>query len=302
MLRPKDLILPDPDDRTIISRGLDTVTVMGDNQPYLHIIHPRDRAFRYPITADGLMLGRGTDVDVYLPDAKVSRHHCRIKSDPQGISVEDLGSTNGTLIDGEIITKSILAPSARLKVGGYVMRVDYRAKVEITAEEQLKEAARTDDLTGVPNRRSFYQEASGVLVDSVLRNINLSFVMIDIDHFKRVNDRFGHAAGDHVIRQVATTLMVEKRSTDLLARFGGEEFIMLLPDTTSEEAFLYCDRLCEKIAWMAITHEDKPIQVRVSIGVHSRLAGEFSSIEAAIRAADEAMYRAKRDGRNRVST
>lgn len=289
------------EDHTVISRRPDAITVMGANHPYLHIIHPRDKSNRYPISREGLVLGRGTKVDVFLKDAQVSREHCRIRSTPAGITIEDLGSTNGTQVDGEMISRCVLHPAGRLKVGGFVMRVEYRAQVEIKEEEQLKQAAQTDELTGLPNRRLFFQEAATVLQDAIRSNALLSMVMIDIDHFKRVNDRFGHAAGDHVIQQVASTLAQEKRSSDLVARFGGEEFVMLLPNTSQSDALFFCDRLCEKIAQLALHFDGDYIQTQVSIGIVTKTAGEIHSIDKAISAADEAMYRAKNNGRNQVS-
>ncbi|NNF16465.1 MAG: GGDEF domain-containing protein [Gammaproteobacteria bacterium] len=289
------------EDRTVIARAPDVTMLMGDNQPYLHIIHPRENKDRYAITADGLVIGRGSDADVTLPDAQISRRHCRVRRSKDGIYVEDLGSTNGTQVDGESIDHCVLPPSGRLRVGSFVMRVEYRAPVEIKEERQLIEAAHTDELTGIPNRRQFYRAASTLLAESLTANRPLSFVMIDIDHFKSVNDRFGHAAGDYVIQQVANALRAQIRTSDQLARFGGEEFIMLLPDTSRDDAFIFCDRLCEQISSLGLRYEQRRIPSQVSIGIVTRNAAEFNSIDEAISAADEAMYRAKRQGRNRVS-
>ena len=115
------------------------------------------------------------------------------------------------------------------------------------------------------------------------------------------DDRLGHAAGDHVLREVAKILSSHKRSRDLLARFGGEEFVMLLPDTGGTDALVFCDRLCEAVSQSKMEFEGASISVQVSVGTWTQPANQIGSIEQAIGGADSAMYRAKRGGRNRVS-
>lgn len=292
----------DETERTLVAPAYNPLaTRMEDSRPYLRIIQPRDQGNRYPISEHGLVLGRGTQVDVFLQDAQVSRRHCKIRQTGVGIVVEDLGSTNGTLIDGVPVKQRVLAPADRLKVGGFVMRVEYRAQIEIKEEQQLQAAALSDELTGLHNRRWFFVESAKRLVECARTRQHISMVMIDIDRFKQVNDNYGHAAGDYVLCQVARLLRAQIRTVDLLARFGGEEFVMLLPNTSSTDAIVFCDRLCELIDQSKVQFGNKQIPVQISAGVWSRDAALVNSLEEAIGGADAAMYRAKRAGRNRVS-
>jgi two-component system cell cycle response regulator len=123
-------------------------------------------------------------------------------------------------------------------------------------------------------------------------------VFIDIDHFKQINDTLGHAAGDQVLKETARRIDALRRNEDLLCRFGGEEFVLLLPYTTLEQAAMFADRVREAIASKPIEHYGKNISVTFSAGVASFPSGD--TLEALLRRADQAMYRAKEKGRNRV--
>lgn len=290
-----------PDDRTVVSVRPSHFTHLGDNRPYLSIVHPREKVSRHPITDKGLVIGRGRHADVILDDGQVSRRHCLIRLTEAGIVAEDLGSTNGTHVNGDAITQAVIDPSGRIKIGGFVLRVEYRARVEINAEQQLEQAAQTDELTGLNNRRWFFGQSAAYLASAADSGHDLTMVMIDIDHFKRINDNLGHAAGDHVLREVAKVLSAHKRANDALARFGGEEFVMLLPDTGATDALVFCDRVCEAVCNTNISVNGRTISVQVSMGTWTEPVNRIASIEQAIGGADAAMYRAKRAGRNRVS-
>ncbi|MEM7082715.1 MAG: GGDEF domain-containing protein [Pseudomonadota bacterium] len=300
MSRP-DFTRSDPDDRTVVAVRPTHFTHLGDNRPYLSVVHPREKAGRYAITPNGLVIGRGRHVDVQLEGSQVSRQHCRVRLTDSGIIAEDLGSTNGTHVNGDAISSCVLDPSARMKIGNFLLRVEYRARVEIHAEKQLEAAALTDELTGLHNRRWFFGKSASVLASMRESDQPLTMVMIDIDHFKLINDNLGHAAGDHVLREVANTLSAQRREKDLLARFGGEEFVMLLTNTGATDALVFCDRLCEAVAKTTIMHNGKPLHAQVSVGTWTQPGNRISSVEQAIGGADSAMYRAKRAGRNRVS-
>ncbi|MFK8030500.1 MAG: GGDEF domain-containing protein [Gammaproteobacteria bacterium] len=300
MSRP-EFSISDPDDHTVVSVIPSHFTHMGDNRPYVSIVHPRGKASRHPITSKGLLIGRGRHADVVLDDAQVSRRHCLIRLTDAGIVAEDLGSTNGTHINGNAITLAVVDPSGRIKIGGCVLRVEYRARVEINAEKQLEQAAQTDELTGLNNRRWFFGQSAAYLASAADSGHDLTLVMIDIDHFKQINDSFGHAAGDHVLKEVAQILTAQKREDDSLARFGGEEFVMLLPDTGATDALVFCDGLCEAVKKAGISVNGRDLFVQVSIGTWTEEVNQITSIEQAISGADAAMYRAKRAGRNRVS-
>lgn len=167
--------------------------------------------------------------------------------------------------------------------------------------EELKRLASTDGLTGLTNRRTLY-EFLGTGVSRVRRyGGTLSLLMIDIDHFKRVNDTWGHAAGDTVLRNIAQLIRLALRDVDIAGRYGGEEFVVLLPETEIDGAMQIAERLRLSVAGTPVPQESgPPIPVTVSVGV-GQLAAEESG-ESLLSRADQAMYRAKNNGRDRVET
>ena len=167
------------------------------------------------------------------------------------------------------------------------------------AREALRHAVYCDQLTGLPNRRAFF-EAANLEVQRCSRTPQpLSLVMIDADHFKRVNDRYGHAAGDAVLRHLATAIEANFRTIDVMARIGGEEFVVLQPGATVDEALATATRLCASIAAQVCEIDGVPVQYTISAGVAAMDAGT-DGIDALLKRADAALYRAKANGRNRA--
>jgi diguanylate cyclase len=162
------------------------------------------------------------------------------------------------------------------------------------ANAKLEHLARRDTLTGLPNRRSLTETLHAEVRRHRRSGQALTLILADVDHFKKVNDTHGHAAGDAVLRAVARTLVGGCRITDLVGRFGGEEFLLLMPETDLAGARVACEKLRERVQAL-----DGPVRVTMSFGVVSP-AQYFSTMEEALNAADEALYRAKAEGRNRV--
>jgi diguanylate cyclase (GGDEF)-like protein len=164
--------------------------------------------------------------------------------------------------------------------------------------ENLRQAANTDPLTGLFNRRSMDQQLNALLLRQ--GNPALSVLMLDIDHFKRINDTYGHPNGDKVIREVAETLRRCLRAEDTAFRYGGEEFMVLLPNTPLEGAINVAESIRGRVEAMHMSlHEDAAMQCTVSLGVASRVAQDDR--ESLCRRADRALYQAKNQGRNRVA-
>jgi diguanylate cyclase (GGDEF)-like protein len=164
---------------------------------------------------------------------------------------------------------------------------------------EVERLSLTDPLTGLRNRRGFLDDARRNVELTIRHKHPLSVLMLDIDHFKRVNDTYGHATGDKVLTGIALVCRKHMRTTDLLARFGGEEFCFLLPETTSQNALLLAERLRTSIAAAGFEAEAQSFSVTVSIGI-SECIGEKDSIEKLLARSDEALYQAKNTGRNRV--
>jgi diguanylate cyclase (GGDEF)-like protein len=163
----------------------------------------------------------------------------------------------------------------------------------------LEKLAAIDPLTGISNRRQFESLARAELGRSQRYMRPLSLLMIDIDHFKQVNDRFGHEAGDRVLKFLANVLISAKRASDVVGRIGGEEFAILLPETSKEAALVIAERLRQLAQTCAPAIAGEKLDVTISIGV-AAASIRTSGMETLCRQADQALYEAKRSGRNRV--
>ncbi|MBP2310945.1 diguanylate cyclase [Azospirillum soli] len=178
---------------------------------------------------------------------------------------------------------------ARLKAGGRITEM----------HRQLLEQAHTDPLTGAANRRFFLERAQEEIARSRRYGHPLSVLMTDIDHFKRINDTHGHAAGDEALKRFANLLRDDLRPSDLIGRYGGEEFVVLLPETELADAPAVAERLRAKVEGAELVHDGISFHMTVSIGV-AAVDLRDGMIEAALNEADAALYRAKETGRNRV--
>jgi diguanylate cyclase (GGDEF)-like protein len=171
-------------------------------------------------------------------------------------------------------------------------------------QERLKLDGLTDALTGVANRRYCERRLQGEIERWRRRGEPLTCMLVDVDHFKSINDRHGHQTGDAVLKEIAGLLAQELRAADVLARYGGEEFILLLPNATLPQALAIAERVRERVARHSFALRAAPLRVTVSIGV-AALGGAPAESDGAVgeqlvQAADAALYRAKEGGRNRV--
>ena len=169
-----------------------------------------------------------------------------------------------------------------------------------TVMEQGK--AQLDPLTQLPNRAALVQILQHAIEAAAHQGQPLSIMVLDIDHFKSVNDSYGHLVGDYVIQSIARTVMQHRRTSDFAARYGGEEFVVVLPNTHAREAFHLAERLCQAVRKFPMPLPNgKLLHATISVGVYAGTPTHGSSWERLVSAADEAMYVAKRNGRDRVA-
>ncbi len=166
---------------------------------------------------------------------------------------------------------------------------------------QLNLQANTDALTGLLNRRQLIQMGAVAFENSRLSGLPLGAILIDLDHFKDVNDQHGHAAGDAVLKSVAQCLRRGLRTIDILGRYGGEEFIIFLPETDLETTRQVAGRICVQLASWSTPFEGANLQVTGSFGVHALKAGPGATLDDLLKGADLALYQAKANGRNQVA-
>ncbi len=168
-------------------------------------------------------------------------------------------------------------------------------------QEELQRQANTDSLTGLFNRRYFLEVASAELNRAIRHKHDLSLVQADIDHLKQVNDTYGHAAGDMALRMFAEICQKNMRTEDVLARFGGDEFVLLFPETSAPKAFQIVERIRQILDETTILHDGHLISITISSGL-ATLAGENETVDSLLGRADIALYQAKAEGRNRVTS
>lgn len=195
----------------------------------------------------------------------------------------------------------ILLPLGLAKVFGVVVlgRFLSSARQLLITTQTLERQAMLDPLTGLPNRRSLERNSTAIIDRARRRDERVAALVIDIDHFKRMNDRYGHDAGDEILKQVAATIIANLRAGDAAARYGGEEIVVLLPRTGRNEASRIAERIREAIGQEVFLVGGDSCSVTVSIGV-ADLCGEELNFKSLFKAADEALYQAKDGGRDKV--
>lgn len=175
----------------------------------------------------------------------------------------------------------------------------YDFEEAIRRQDEMRQLAETDPLTGLFNRRAFGERLDRELSRAVKANTVLSALMLDIDHFKALNDTYGHALGDRVLVQLTELFRREQRAMDVLARMGGEEFVVLLPETGIRGARIYAERILRKVNAAVLGTSEHPVQITVSIGIATFPDERVTDPDSLLRLADVNLLRAKADGRNR---
>ena len=245
----------------------------------------------YGYTLGELLAKKNTDLS-FEPESTKKATNTSLPSDQViTIPLRYHRKKDGTVFPVEITARFITWENQFVHIAA-MRDITDRKKIE----EELVKLSVTDPLTGLANRRYFYIQAEHIFNNTNEPN-TLAVIMMDIDHFKQVNDRLGHAAGDAILRQLAERLNHVLRSADILARYGGEEFIILLPRTSSNEVELIVNRLWQFVTERPFHFDNKPICVTVSIGV-AELNENIENLDMLIRCADQALYQAKQAGRN----
>ncbi len=285
---------------TIIEKRHNVYSEDAELLPYLVIVSGIDQGKQYQLKNNSNIFGRTSDVDIQIEDSKISRKHGAIIIYSDSVVLQDYDSTNGCYINEIRVERQILASNARIRVGSTLMKVEYKNSSEVESENILYEAAHTDNLTKISNRYTFLLRAEEKLSYSKKNNEKLSIIMCDVDHFKKVNDNFGHPAGDYVLVELAKILQTQMRIDDLVARYGGEEFIILLYNGEADDVGNLAERIRKKVEQFSFVFEDKLIPVTLSLGVCSLQGEKIDSLDYLIKNADDALYQAKNKGRNQV--
>jgi diguanylate cyclase (GGDEF)-like protein len=231
----------------------------------------------------------------------VSRRHAEVSRREGKFFVADLNSTNGTYLnDEEIRGEQPLRTGDLVKVGGAIFKFLAGDNIESLYHEEIYQLTICDGLTQISNKRYFLEYLEREMGRCHRYGRSLSLIMFDLDHFKRINDAHGHLAGDHVLRELASVVRARVRKEECFARFGGEEFTYVVPESGGENARKLAEKLRRLIEEHRFTFEGKDIPVTVSVGV-ADLTGDMTETMQFIKVADLNLYKAKKAGRNRIA-
>lgn len=256
----------------------------------------------FPLHDGETLVGRAAHADFRLGDRTVSREHLLVRLEQNCISVDDLVSKNGSYLNGEHIEgRACVLDGDHLRIGDTVLKFSMLDALEEQALTTLFELTVRDPLTRAYNRRYLEAHLESELAFAERQGTSLALLLIDIDHFKRVNDTHGHPIGDVVLKLVALSAQRVLRRYDTLCRLGGEEFVVVARDTSERNAELLAERLRRRIAALRVEVQHRLVPVTVSVGV---ITSDPKLVptdpEALLRLADRALYEAKQGGRNRV--
>jgi two-component system cell cycle response regulator len=281
-----------------------------DLRPALVFLSGDLLAVPIPLEREEVILGRAFEADVRINDKKVSRQHAKIttvvdesKNETKYL-LTDLESRNGTFLNGHKMDQEILQNGDKIIIGEHILRFELLDEIDREYQHQIRRMLSHDDLTGLLSSRSFFSELKREASRSTLENRPFCVLMMDIDHFKQVNDTYGHLTGSKTLEEIGLCIMYNLRSGDVAARFGGEEFAAFLLDAELSQGIIAAERIRESIEDQdfSIVKQGKALKthkITISIGIASFPKDSSDPIEL-VEMADSALYRAKREGRNRV--
>jgi diguanylate cyclase (GGDEF)-like protein len=272
------------------------------NRPSLTVLNGEGAGTLVRLGLEEVVFGRDKDAGVQLADASLSRRHARFFSVDDQVYVQDLGSTNGTFVAGTRIDAPYpLNDGDQIRLGSErTLRFNLCDALAEEALIELYESSVRDLTSGAFNRRYFEQRLEVEEIFARRTAQPLALLLLDIDEFKAINDRHGHVLGDVVLRVLAASAMRLLRPEDVLARYGGDEFVVLCRNTTLRNGLILAERIRSSVERLPFSAGGNEFSVTVSVGV-AAVPGEGDVREPLIAAADRAMYRAKLRGRNSIA-
>jgi diguanylate cyclase (GGDEF)-like protein len=268
---------------------------------YLSILSGSETGELIKVT-DGLTIGRSARAALRLQDEGISRLHVRLDVQDDGnVVAVDLNSSNGTYINGERQGFTTLEDGDKILIGTTtILKFSLADAVEETFQRRMYESSVTDGLTGLFNRRYLDAQLESEVSYTLRHGVPLCLVMLDIDHFKRINDRHGHPAGDQVLVALGELIRGDLRKEDLPARFGGEEFVIICRGISIQGGMALANRLLAKVKSARFLPQQPELAITISAGVAFMPSPTIATATDLLEAADQALYQAKQGGRDRV--
>jgi two-component system, cell cycle response regulator len=263
------------------------------------VIYGMDLGKKYNLDQPAMIIGRSSKSEIQVDQESVSRNHAKIINTGKSIILRDLGSTNGTYVNDELIDEYVLRDGDFIKIGRTIFKFLSGNNIENSYHEEIYRLTTIDGLTQIYNKRYFLETLEREISRAHRYRRELSLIMFDIDHFKKINDTYGHLAGDYVLKQLAGVIKGRIRREDIMARYGGEEFAIILPEIDQFNAGQFAEKIRKLVEKTIFKFEDTRIPVTISVGVCS-LAQENANPVDFIKVADDKLYQAKNNGRNQV--
>lgn len=286
--------------RTIIEPGSKPAGAINPKAGCLVVIYGDELGRRIPLGSEPMVIGRSSKCDIPIDQESISRDHCRISHDGQRYLARDLGSTNGTYVNDQLIEEMGLRSGDQLKVGRTILKFILGDDVEAQYHEEIYRLMTTDGLTQLSNKRHFDDMLEREVARAKRYKRFFSLLVFDLDHFKNINDTYGHLAGDSILRQLGGVLRGRIRQNDVLARIGGEEFALITPEVQGPGALELGEKINALVRDTRFEFDGQQLQVTVSVGV-AEWQGHYDGAGELLAAADEKLYEAKHLGRDRVA-
>ena len=273
------------------------------SSPVVVVISGKPLGKSFFLNKEEITIGRDLTADISLGETSISRKHTQFKMTPQGIETWDCGSTNGTYVNDVRLNPGegkLLNDGDLVRCGNTILKFLKEGKIENVHYGKMYDLATTDDLTQAFNKKAILDMINEEFLRAQGKNIPMTLVMLDIDHFKQTNDTFGHVAGDYVLKEVSALIKTKLiRQKDALGRYGGEEFALLLRETPLQIAVEVAERVRSTVEKHSFNFDQKTIPITISLGI-AALDSTTKSATDLLSAADKALYDAKNQGRNRV--
>ena len=294
------------DDSTIVLKDIKSALGSAESEaknqpPALLIVGGDLNGTLFDLLEKEITAGRNSNNQIQLEFGGISRNHFKIVMEESTVVIEDLGSKNGTFVNNKKISgPTTLEKGDMIKIGSIALKYLPKGDPERLTYDKLKQEANTDKHTGCFNKSYFNKALENEISNCKTTGNPLSLIIFDLDHFKHLNDNFGHDAGDFVLKELAELIRANGvRELDIFARYGGEEFVILLPKTNIKNSFEIAERLRTLIEKHQFVYEGKEMPVTASIGLADYRKGVKTGTDL-FKRADESVYQAKKGGRNQV--
>ncbi len=287
------------EEKTVITEAPEMIPSSLKSQPSVVVIHGVDFGRKFDLDGRESIIGRGEHSQIRLNEDNVSRVHAKILNLGEEILIEDQDSTNGTFVNTRKVKTQPLKDGDLILIGNTILKFMSGSNVENQYHEEIYRLATLDGLTQLFNKAYFLEKLEDEFSRSKRYGRDLALLMFDFDHFKAINDTYGHQAGDEVLKKTAFIILKNMRKEDICGRYGGEEFGLLLPETPKVHAVQLAEKIRKLVKRIPYASGGDTFSVTISLGV-AYLNPSIDTSEDFIAAADKALYQAKKDGRDCV--